>query len=657
MICIGRPLVDATLQRVTRNVALILAAALAHPAAAAPILDQSSVLTQSVGGLITVTDFTPAQSFTVGAGGLLSQIDVQIRRDVGVFDDAFLDVWASAGNGPTGASPLFSVTIPNSEIPELPNTLSVPFTSVDVTSAGLNVQPGEQYVVALRRSAPFGDPVVSWAWGRPEYPGGAPYSTAFGRPWEQEASDIDFAFQTWVEPPPRTLDPPGPLYRLMETARPLPPDSPFLSGIGVSENVYIGANFEIRRPTRIQSVGGNFVSGSPGQVFAAIVEIDNINGRPNPTDLSGDDVLGVTLLDLPAFSDSPADVSGDLDLTLQPGFYGLWVGSGRFGATGSTSLYSDNDPVGSKSTWSLAQPSGNVGFFDSTLRLFADASSATGTLQTFAAVDAEAEMIGSNFVLADNEEFAIDIWRNFFQGIDRRGLFEFDISEIPPQAVIESAVLELDANGRQGGGGNVPQIQIHGYAGDGQIDPADAESPLNLLGISPPIDDLDVFEVNLDTAYIQSLLGNTDFLGLMGLGGPDGLQLTVSPLESGSSLPQPAFLTIAYSIPGDGDQDLDVDVADLMQMQRDDLSAGALQDWNNNSGVGANEVLVDVDDDGDVDLADLLALQRNPQPGQLSFWRPRFGEGAISASGVTAIPEPAAWVLALAVVGCARLRE
>ncbi|MEM8946193.1 MAG: PEP-CTERM sorting domain-containing protein [Planctomycetota bacterium] len=162
-------------------------------------LDQVNELSQSVGGLISVTEFTPAQVFTVGTEGTLAQIDLQIRRDVGALADAALEIWATSNGAPIGAGPLFSTPIPNADIPALPNTMSVPFTSIDVSAGNLQVMPGEQYMAAFRSFGEFGDPITSWAWGRPAYEGGDPYTTAFGQAWESEGSVNDFAFRTWNE--------------------------------------------------------------------------------------------------------------------------------------------------------------------------------------------------------------------------------------------------------------------------------------------------------------------------------------------------------------------------------------------------------------------------------------------------------------------------
>ncbi len=209
-------------QRVaTAGLGLVLAAALARLAHAAVVLDQSHVLTQSYGGLITVTDFTPAQTFTAGKTGLLSKVDVQIYRESTATGDLGLEIWSTAGGAPSGAGPLFSTTIPNASVPVVPNGPNAPFTSVSVGAGGIQVTPGQTLAVALRRTASFDDPTMAWIWGPPAYAGGDPYSTAFGRPWEMEADDIDFGFKTWVQEP--SYGPPGPDYRVLQTAKPVTP--------------------------------------------------------------------------------------------------------------------------------------------------------------------------------------------------------------------------------------------------------------------------------------------------------------------------------------------------------------------------------------------------------------------------------------------------
>jgi len=115
--------------------------------------------------------------------------------------------------------------------------------------------------------------------------------------------------------------------------------------------------------------------------------------------------------------------------------------------------------------------------------------------------------------------------QNFaFAEIDRRGVLEFDISAIPDEATITSATLELDIILKSGSGDNQPILYLHGYEGNGTLEIADGQVPLNLIGQSDPILALDVITISLNTDYIGSLLSVTNYLGLLALGDENAKQ-------------------------------------------------------------------------------------------------------------------------------------
>src|SRR5262245_49529929 len=74
----------------------------ARTCSGAPVLDQSHVLTQSVGARISTTQFTPGQSFTAGQSGLLSKVDLQIYRNATALGDATVEIWPTNGTVPSG---------------------------------------------------------------------------------------------------------------------------------------------------------------------------------------------------------------------------------------------------------------------------------------------------------------------------------------------------------------------------------------------------------------------------------------------------------------------------------------------------------------------------------------------------------------------------
>jgi hypothetical protein len=108
------------------------------------------------------------------------------------------------------------------------------------------------------------------------------------------------------------------------------------SGLAVSSTFFCGWRFEVTDgPIQTVNIGGHFFAGS-GQVFGAIVELDGPNDHPDDFALTTPDVLGTTLVSLPSGSSNVAQ--GQLELTLQNGWYLVVFGSGSFGATGSAPL-------------------------------------------------------------------------------------------------------------------------------------------------------------------------------------------------------------------------------------------------------------------------------------------------------------------------------
>jgi hypothetical protein len=101
-------------------------------------------------------------------------------------------------------------------------------------------------------------------------------------------------------------------------------------GTNIQGVVFAGVRFELAQPVMTTAVGGHFVAPNTGTFFGAIIALDDANDFPNSEDLSTSDVLGHTLLTFPT---SSAEVYGNLELRLDPGWYGLVFGSGLFGAT------------------------------------------------------------------------------------------------------------------------------------------------------------------------------------------------------------------------------------------------------------------------------------------------------------------------------------
>ncbi len=163
-------------------------------AAATPMLDQAHIVTQSTGGRIIFAGDSPAQTFTAGASGLLSQIDVLLYRDSGDVGQLGLEIWPVVAGGPAGSTPLYSTAID----PNLVSTGSANFVAVDVSAGGIEVQPGQQLAISVSGTAGLSDPNAVWGSGLPDYADGGKFDRA--GVWEIASSDHDYGFRTWVDP-------------------------------------------------------------------------------------------------------------------------------------------------------------------------------------------------------------------------------------------------------------------------------------------------------------------------------------------------------------------------------------------------------------------------------------------------------------------------
>jgi hypothetical protein len=191
-------------------------------------------------------------------------------------------------------------------------------------------------------------------------------------------------------------------------------------------------------------------------------------------------------------------------------------------------------------------------------RYFVTAEFAPGTVQVRPTMDATARLTDDEFVVIDGPG-QIGMQKVDAIELDTRGIFEFDLRALPAGAVIDSVTLEMDTSSASTS--TMPQLQFYGYGGDGYAAVADAIKIDVFVGESEPVDDLDLFAAAINPQFVQSLLGNSDFLGLLALGDPGGTSIAIHSNEAGAGR-EPPLLTIAYTLPGDYDRNGVVEGAD-----------------------------------------------------------------------------------------------
>lgn len=121
-----------------------------------------------------------AQSFTVGQAGTLDRVELQVGRDADVTAPLVVDILPTT----TGGKPVFDATpfatrsLPAAAVPIFSFNASQPYVPVDLSSAGLRLEPGQQLAVRLSTSQPYSDSAPSsyiWTCGEQDgnvYAGG-----------------------------------------------------------------------------------------------------------------------------------------------------------------------------------------------------------------------------------------------------------------------------------------------------------------------------------------------------------------------------------------------------------------------------------------------------------------------------------------------------
>ena len=243
-------------------------------------------------------------------------------------------------------------------------------------------------------------------------------------------------------------------------------------------------------------------------------------------------------------------------------------------------------------------PSSDAGF-----QTWVDSAITSGSKTLSPAFDGYAELVSGSYIVHDGDT-AMPVDRSQFSHTEHRGILEYPIFALPPNAVITSATLQLDTALLLTGITEFPSVSFHGYAGDGVLGSADATMPSNPIGQTGPLKDFDTLSVPLDAQYIQSLIGHSDYLGLLAEANvPDlGVQFYTTEYPIAAYRPK---LSLSYSVPlansGDYNGDGIIDAGDYTAWR--DTLGQAVAPGNGADGNG----------NGTIDRPDY------------AFWQSRFG--------------------------------
>ena len=100
------------------------------------------------------------------------------------------------------------------------------------------------------------------------------------------------------------------------------------NGYAISEDQFIGSRFYVSETTEVTAIGGHFVEDNWLNIFGAIVTLDDGYDLPSGLPFRSWEVVAFTYFRTPG---SSSDIRVPLEITLQPGWYGLVFGAGEFG--------------------------------------------------------------------------------------------------------------------------------------------------------------------------------------------------------------------------------------------------------------------------------------------------------------------------------------
>jgi hypothetical protein len=177
----------------------LLLAGLAH---ATPTVDQEHAPPEDGFAAFAVAhNITLVQTFTVGVTGVLTRLEVQVRRGEETVEDLVLLLWSTDEEGlPENLLATVSQP-PAATTPNIP----APFVSFDLGAAAVAVSAGDVLAIELTSNAANDPPFqerYEWQYGG-QYAGGTAYIRE--GPALSELPGEDFHFRTYVDVDPGTI--------------------------------------------------------------------------------------------------------------------------------------------------------------------------------------------------------------------------------------------------------------------------------------------------------------------------------------------------------------------------------------------------------------------------------------------------------------------
>jgi hypothetical protein len=110
---------------------------------------------------------------------------------------------------------------------------------------------------------------------------------------------------------------------------PTPEPTPNLGALGIDNNYFAFHRFFLNDTYHIDSVGGYFWGDTNRTIFGALIGLESEYDLPDSYDFTTPDILATTLITI---GTNDGDYNGQVNTTLDTGWYAVAFGAGKFGA-------------------------------------------------------------------------------------------------------------------------------------------------------------------------------------------------------------------------------------------------------------------------------------------------------------------------------------
>ena len=181
-------------------------------------------------------------------------------------------------------------------------------------------------------------------------------------------------------------------------------------GLNFNPNRFLGSRFSLTQTVQVTAVGGH-LGRNNGELFAAIVSLSSPIALPVGSPFNPNEVVAFATFSEPRSGAGSDDILVPLNVTLDPGDYGLVFGSGEFGTGGMGFMPQSNTDISGQASYFMWTGGWqDPGFSD--IR-FVVVGFITSSCSIDLTPDLEGTTLNLDFALSSAEPTTWNVWMSF----------------------------------------------------------------------------------------------------------------------------------------------------------------------------------------------------------------------------------------------------